>query len=206
MIGILKRIIGPGRSLPGSRGYSGGAANRRARCPEEGPSPARRRSRTASRTGGICTSSGRARPRSPGTARPRRPPSGTSGGRLRHVQHLVHALAEPLEPVGCGRLGDAGADDEDVVATLGHAVEPGVPELAQLALELRARHRVPDRPRDGHAEPRARRLLLPEPVEDEEAGRHRPAVPVDGVEVPRPGQAVRTLHEPKVTPKAWRGP
>src|SRR5207253_4243147 len=59
------------------------------------------------------------------------------------------------------------------------------------------------------AEPRLRPALLAlEPVEDEEARRGRAALPVDGVEVPRPRQAVALVHatEPRPTPTSASGP
>src|SRR6185437_3715403 len=105
-----------------------------------------------------------------------------------------------------GRLGDTGPNDEHVVAAGWHPFDPLPPELAQLPLELVPRDRIPDRAGDRHAEPRLGRLLLPEPVENEEARGHRPALAIDGVEVPRAGQTVRTLHGMNVTPKASRGP
>src|SRR5207302_2413141 len=48
--------------------------------------------------------------------------------------------------------------------------------------------------RNREAEARRRGFFLRKPVENEEARRHRLAVAIDGVEVPRTGQAVRALH------------
>jgi hypothetical protein len=81
------------------------------------------------------------------------------------------------------------------VAGAGAVRELG-PGLAKLALDTVPHDRVADRLRHREAEPRlvAVTVLPREPVEDEEARRRGAAAPVDGVEVPRPGQAVAALH------------
>ena len=53
--------------------------------------------------------------RDAGRARPPRRRAGTSGGRLRHRQHLVDALAEPLEAVRRDGVRQPGPHDQHVV-------------------------------------------------------------------------------------------
>src|SRR4051794_2351797 len=72
-------------------------------------------------------------------ARRSRAGPGSRHGRLhRHLlEHLVHALAEPLMAARLGGLGQARPYDEDVVIVGANAsgVEPRAPDLAQLALD-----------------------------------------------------------------------
>src|SRR5438128_9800885 len=95
------------------------------------------------------------------------PPVGRSRSRL--PEHLVDALAEPLEAVRLDRLGQPGPHDQHVVVRGRHGFEPGAPDLSQLPLNPAARRRAADRARDAEAEPRLTGLLLRKPVEDEVA-------------------------------------
>src|SRR5262249_43733990 len=105
------------------------------------------------------------------------------------------ALAEPEGVVALERLAERRPRDQDVVAAGRHALQPFAPPLAQpplhaVPLDGRA---VPLR--HGDAEPRIAVVVPGEPVEDEEARRDRPAVPVDGVEIAGAGESVTALHE-----------
>ena len=109
-----------------------------------------------------------------------------------------HAAAFPSTSVTCstshcvaarvGGLGHAGPGREDVVAAGGNVAGELLPRLAQLALEAIADDGVADRLRHGEAEPRlaGRVVLTRKPVQRQVAGRDRPALPVDRVEVLRP--------------------
>ena len=79
------------------------------------------RSRSASTTGGTCSSPGRACRACSGTRardrrRGRRAGAGRCGSRRRLLQRLADTCGEPVEPVGLGRLGEARAGEQDVVA------------------------------------------------------------------------------------------
>src|SRR5205807_4311370 len=92
--------------------------------------------------------------------------------------------------------------DQHVIVAGRDALEPFTPDFSQLSLDLVALHRAPDRARHREAEPGRGCLLPREPVENEEARGNRPALTVDGLEVPAPGQAVRALHS---TSLVWVG-
>src|SRR5213078_4421012 len=69
------------------------------------------------------------------------------------------------------------------------------PDLTQLPLEPVALHGSPRLSRHGQTDARAGNSLgTREPVQDEEPRGHGTALPVDGVEVPRAGKAMATLH------------
>ncbi len=59
--------------------------------------------------------------------------------------------------VRLGSLGQASAHDEHVVVRRRHAIEAATDDLAQLALDAISDDCVPDRLRDGKAEPRVAR-------------------------------------------------
>src|SRR5262249_29023062 len=131
-----------------------------------------------------------------------RPPGGRVGGagagrlpRAPLAGVLVDALAEPVEPARVDRLGQAGPHDQHVVLVLPQAGQPVAEELAQASLHLVPGHRGTDRLRDGQSDAGTLApVLAREPVKDEVARRNRPAVPVDGVEVPRAREAMAALH------------
>ena len=56
--------------------------------------------------------------------------------------------------VGLGRLGQAGADAQDIVVRCGHPADPLAEEIAQLPLDPVADDGVADLARDGETEPR----------------------------------------------------
>lgn len=93
-----------------------------------------------------------------------------------------------------GRLGEPGTSDEDVVTRARHLVSELLPDRAKLPLEPVALDRAPDRSWDREPEPRLTVVLTREPVQRQQAGRRRPALPVHGIEVPRARQAVPSLH------------
>ena len=111
-------------------------------------------------------------------------------------EHLVDPLAEPRRgraprPPRAGPGGRPGRSR----SSAGTALEPARADLAQLSLDPVADDRVPD----GLAAPRSRAAAR-RPARragtsrGQEAGRDRPALAVDGVEVPGAGEAVPALH------------
>src|SRR5581483_2878045 len=100
----------------------------------------------------------------------------------------------------------AGTGDQHVVVAGRDAIEPRAPHLAQLTLDPVALDRAADGLRHGEAEARSARVVLGEPVEDEEPRRRGAAAAIDGVEVPRTGQTVRAFHERQLTPTGACGP
>src|SRR5690242_16700526 len=122
MIGTVETIIGPDRSLRGSTGCTGSAASLRGRCPGEGRGGEPLARRTRSRTGGTCTSWGRALRPSAGRARRGRLRAVTGRAAWRScregpglLEELVDALSKPLEAVRVGRLDQARPHDQHVV-------------------------------------------------------------------------------------------
>src|SRR5580765_6180512 len=205
----MLKTIRPIMRSPLRRATTGCSAGR-ARRPSRSRAPARtcgsRPRRTASRTGGTCTWARRRRRRRGRT-------SGTPGSRTscaRLAEHLVHALYEPVVAARLDRLGQARADDEDVVVRAVDlaALEPGAPDLAELPLDPVAHDGGAGRLRDGETEPRLARLVLGalEAVERQVARRDRAAVPVDGVEVAGAREAMLALHyaERRLRPLARR--
>ena len=108
-----------------------------------------------------------------------------------------HLLDEPLVAARLGRLGDARPRDEDVVAA---GAGTSAPSSRHVSRSWRlSRLRVTAGPTDlrhREAEPRhaVRVVLAREPVQGQIARRDRTALTVDGIEVPRAGQAVPALH------------
>ena len=85
--------------------------------------------------------------------------------------------------------------DQHVVLPFGHTVEHRAPSLTQLPLDAVAHDGASELLRDGNPQPRIVAITVAvEPVENEETRRHGAAVPVDGVEVARAGEAVAALH------------
>src|SRR5687768_12293572 len=84
----------------------------------------------------------------------------------RHLrQELVYVLTEPRCVLGVRRLAEAGPDDEHVVATRWHTLEPSPPELAQPSLDPVPPHSSARAFRHGEAEARlVVRLLARKPV------------------------------------------
>src|SRR5439155_26095964 len=109
-------------------------------------------------------------------------------------EHLVQPLAQPVEAPALHRFGQPRPDDQDVVTAARDPLEPGTPELPQLPLDPVADNGAADPFRHREPEPGRALLLAREPVENEVAGRDGAAVPVDGVEVARPGETVAPLH------------
>src|SRR4029453_627631 len=159
-----------------------------------GRSDESRRSRTASRTGGTCTSPGRRRRACTGTGRPRR---SRRSSRARLPEDPLHAPLQPLRLAACG-LGERLADEEHVVGAGRDLRQELTPHLAEAALDPVAHDRPTDLLRDGDPEPNVTLTLclaVPvEAIEHEEARRHRATLPVDGIEVARTRQAVAALH------------
>src|SRR5262249_41715112 len=94
------------------------------------------------------------------------------------------------------------------VRVRGQPLEPRTPDLAQLALDPVPDDRSADLLRDRDPEPRGVPVLARERVQDEEARRDRPALPVDRVEVPGARETVAPLHErarPSGAYGRWRG-
>src|SRR5262249_6992710 len=151
---------------------------------------------------GARTSSGRAR-----RGRRRETPEPPSPARRScHLpEHLVDALDEPLVAARLGGLRESRPYDEHVVVRgrEGLVGQPEPPDLAQLPLDAVACHARPCCLGHGKPEPRLTRLLgAREPVQGEEPGRDRPAVPVDGVEVTGAGETVLALHALRREPLA----
>ena len=192
------------RPRPCSTGCSAAAASRRARSRARARTAAARRSRTGSRTGGTCSRPGRGRRTCSGTRRRAR-----RRGRPEHELRSPECVTVTLPPCRAPRrrarratrsrfasaaFDEAGPHDQHVVVRRRQRLEPRAPHLAQLALDLRLRTTAPPAP-FGTAIPSAGLLavLAREPVEDEEPRRDGPPVPVDGVEVPRAGEAVPAI-------------
>src|SRR5262249_50012650 len=110
-------------------------------------------------------------------------------------EHLVDALPEPLRATLLGRLRQARADDEDVVAAGRQRCHPRAPELAKPSLDPVAGDGAGDGLlRHREAEPGVTLVLAREPIQRQEPRRSRAAAPIDGVEVPRSREAVAALH------------
>ena len=128
----------------------------------------------------------------------------------RHLaEHLAHLLDEPL--VAARRRParpDPGARRARSRSRPAPRRRARPRRLAQLPLEPVAHDGGADRPRDREADAwHAVRVVLPgEPVQRERAGRDGSSLPVDRVEVPRPGQAVAALHGLRATRRAASGP
>src|SRR5947208_7088715 len=80
-----------------------------------------------------------------------------SYGRL--PEHLVDALAKPLGAAFLGRLGQAGPDDQDVVAAGRQRLQPSSPNLAEPALDSIPRNSSRDRLLR-HGKPKSRLAAL----------------------------------------------
>src|SRR5215207_1057473 len=203
---IIETASGP-RPCParrGSRGYSGEAARRRGSSRARVRTDAGRRWRTASRTGGTCTSQGRAHPASSGR-RTRLRSRRTSRACL--AENFLETLAHPLGAAALLGLAEGRPHEQDVVRAGRHVGDELTPALAETALDPVAGHRAPDLlgDRDPEAHVTALVILSIEPVEDEVAGRDGTAVPVDGVEVARAGEAVAALHGCGAAPATRKG-
>src|SRR5215210_3506602 len=187
--------ITPDRPRRGSRDCSGAAASLPSPIPSRARGRAARRAHTASSSGGTC----RCWPASAArtcTARRRRGRSRRTS-RCRLLEHLGHPLREPLVAARVGRLGEPGPRYEHVVVAGTYSVRELRPGFTELPLDPVADDGVADGLRHGKTQPRLLRpvrLRAREPVEDEEAGRGRTTAAIDGVEVPRAGQAVAALH------------
>src|SRR5881398_3156487 len=141
-----------------------------------------RRGHIASTTAGTCSSRRRGRGGEPAGSPTRARSRCTSCGSL--PEHLVDALAEPVEAVRGDRLRESGLRDQDVVTAGGNIFEAYAPDLAQLPLDLVPRHGVAGGLRHGQSQTWLSRLVFTvEPVEHEKPRRGRAALPVDGVEV-----------------------
>ena len=105
-------------------------------------------------------------------------------------------LAEPLEAVRRDRLRQARPHDQHVVVARPARARAARCQTSRSCRLILLRSTAPPTARrHGEAEARRGRLLLRKPVENEEARRHRAAVAIDRVEVPRAGQTVRAFHD-----------
>ena len=199
MPATIAKITGS-RPLRATTGCSGAAATPRARSPAGRRACESRAPRTPSSSGGTCTCS-------PGRAA--RPGAGTAGSAgSRHLPHwpTPHAAAFPstsstrasshVVAVRLGGLRQAAAHDEHVVVR-----DCGSPSRRSRTISRSCRlilFRTTAFPTAfGTAKPSRgspRRLVALEPVERQEARRHRAALAVDGVEVARAREAVPPLH------------
>ena len=119
------------------------------------------------------------------------------------------AVIETLGTVTMAALDKTGTNDQHEVVRRRQRLEPLTPELAQLALDLRADYRASGPLRHRDPEPRLVAFVSREPVEDEEPRRGRLPVPIHGVEVPGAGEAVPTMQfwgqaESRLRPRALR--
>src|ERR687897_385077 len=169
---IIGTAVGP-RPCPrrrGSRGYSGEAASRQGSSRVRARTGAGRRGRTASTTGGTCTSPGRALPACSGRRthlRSRR----TSRACL--AENFLETLAHPFGAAALLGLAEGGPNEQDVVRPWRHVGDELAPALAKATLDPVAGHRAPDLlgDRDPEAHVALLVILSIEPVEDEVGGR-----------------------------------
>src|ERR687897_250230 len=192
---IIGTAAGP-RPCPrrrGSRGYSGEAASRQGSSRVRARTGAGRRGRTASTTGGTCTSPGRALPACSGR-RTRLRSRRTSRACL--AENFLETLADPFGAAALLGLAEGGPNEQDVVRPWRYVGDELAPNLAKATLDPVAGHRAPDLlgDRDPEAHVALLVILSIEPVEDQVAGRDRAPVPIDGVEVARAGETVAALH------------
>src|SRR4029450_4537597 len=90
---------------------------------------------------------------------------------------------DPAEPVRLDCLGEPWLRDQDVVATGRHAFQPFAPDRTELSLDPVPGDRVAGPLRHGEAQARLAAVLLArEPVENEEPGRRRASLTIEGVE------------------------
>ena len=110
----------------------------------------------------------------------------TSHGRpFSQAEDFVHSLREPREAPALERLGQARARDQHEIVAGRQPVRELLERRAQAALQAVPVNRSAQLARDREAEPRRAFgiVLARKGVEDEEPGRDRPALAIDGVEI-----------------------
>src|SRR5437764_5080952 len=132
----------------------------------------------------------------PAAAKPPPPLSDAAPSSLRRscrglLQDFLDALPHPLEALLRGGLRKSGPCDQHIVLALLHLRQKRAPRLTELALDPVTDNRGAVRLRHREPEPRLFAAVVPrKPVENEEAGRHRTALPVDRIEVARTTEPV----------------
>jgi hypothetical protein len=105
-----------------------------------------------------------------------------------------------------GRLVETWPRFQNVVVVTRQTVGKLVESCAQAAFEPVPLDGAADLPGDGKAQPGtlAVRIGPRENIEDEEPRRHRAAMPVDGIEVARAGEAVPAFHHARQAERRLR--